>query len=233
MSPIKLRLGLSKVDEALSGGICEGEITLLYGEAGSGKTALTLQLAIRSCFEGLKVLYAYTDGIFPYPRIEALAKEIGVTLNAFNSKFHVSHLTTLDDLIKLVRAIELGCLDHDLLIFDTYTSLYRSLNLRDRREIVLHNKRLNQLTAILKHHALKSKKRVVLTSRLRTLLIGEELIDEPIASNILTYWSDNVISITKLDIPLQRKIVLLKVHGYESNLEVPAHIISGFLEEVD
>ncbi|MEM0233094.1 MAG: ATPase domain-containing protein [Candidatus Nezhaarchaeales archaeon] len=233
MSPIKLRTGLLKVDEAFNGGLHEGEVTLLFGEAGSGKTALALQLALRGCLEGLKVLYAYTDGFFPYPRIEALAKEISASLNSLSSKFHVNHLTKLDDLVGLVRAVELGCLDHDLLIFDTFTSLYKSLDIRSRRDLVLHNKKLNQLTAILKNHVIKTKKRVVLTSRLRFLLTSEELIDEPIASNILTYWSDNIVSIHKLDVPLQRKIMLLKIHGYESNIEVVAHIVNGFLREVD
>lgn len=233
MSPIKLRLGLSRIDEALSGGLYEGEVTLLCGEAGSGKTALALQLSFISCLEGLKVFYAYTDGLFPYPRIEALARRINITLNALHSKFCVGHLTKLDDLVKLARAIELGHIDHDLLIFDTFTSLYRSLDIRSRRDIVLHNKKLNQVTAILKNHVLKSKKRAVLTSRLRTSMIGEELVDEPVASNILTYWSDNIISILKLDVPLQRKIILSKIHGCESNVEVAARIIDGFLEEVD
>lgn len=226
-------MGLSKVDEALEGGLDEGEVTLICGEAGSGKTALALQLALRGCLEGLRVLYAYMDGLFPYPRVEALARDIGIALSTLQSKFYVSHLTDLEDLVKLLRAAELGHLDHDLLVFDTFTSLYRSLNIRDRREVVLHNKKLNQLTAILKNHVLKSKRRAVLTSRLKTSLVGEELIDELIASNILTYWSDNIISILKLDIPLQRKMVLLKIHGRESNVEVSARIVGGSLEEVD
>ncbi|MDH5815577.1 MAG: ATPase domain-containing protein [Candidatus Nezhaarchaeota archaeon] len=233
MSSIKLKLGLSKIDEALNGGLDEGEVTLLFGEAGSGKTALALQLALRSCLEGLKVLYVYMNGFFPYPRIEAFMKEIGVSPEALSSKFHVSHLTKLDDLVKLIRTIELGHLDHDLLIFDTITSLYRSLDVKSRHDIVLHNKKLNQLTAILKNYIIESKRRAVLTSRLKTFSIGEELIDEPIASNILTYWSDNIISIHKLDVPLQRKVVLLKIHGHESNVEIAAHVVNGFLKEVD
>lgn len=142
-------------------------------------------------------------------------------------------MTSLEDLVELLRAIELGRLDHDLLIFDTFTSLYRSLNVRNKREVVLHNKKLNQLTAILKNYILKSKKRAVLTSRLKVSSFNEELIDEPVASNILTYWSDNIISILKLDVPLQRKIVLLKIHGRESNVEIAARIVGSSLGEVD
>jgi len=229
---IKLSLGLSRIDEALEGGLGGGELTLFCGEPGSGKTALALQLALRSCLDGLTVLYAYTDGLFPYPRIELLMRRQSVSPSILLSRFRATHLSSLDDLSKIVRELELGRLNHDLVIFDTFTAPYRSLRVGRRQEIVLHNKRLNQIAAILKKYVIDFKKWVVLTSRLKSPPTGEEVFDDLVASNILTYWSDNIISLLKTDLPHQRKICLLKVRGRESKVEVVTRIVDGLLEEV-
>ena len=233
MSLIRLKLGLPRIDEALEGGLGEGELTLFCGEPGSGKTTLALQLVLRSCLDDLKVLYAYTDGLFPYPRIELVMRRQGVPPSTLLSKFRVAHLRSLDDLAKIVREIELGRLNHDLVVFDTFTAPYRSLRVENRREIVIHNKKLNQIAAILKKYVIDFKKWVVLTSRLKSPPAGEEVFNDLVASNILTYWSDNIISLLKTDLPHQRKISLLKVRGRESKVEVIARVADGLLEEVD
>ncbi len=227
---------MPRVDEALGGGLHRGELTLFCGEPGSGKTALALQLALRGCLEGLKVLYAYADGLFPYPRLELLARTQGTSLNVLSSRFYALHLQSLDDLIGVVRKVELEPLNYDLVIFDTFAAPYRSIKVESRREIILHNKKLNQIIANLKKHVTDYKKWVVLTSRLKSPTMDEEVFEGPVASNVLTYWdywSDNIVSVLKTDLPRQRRICLLKVHGQESRVEVLAHIVDGFLEEVD
>jgi RecA/RadA recombinase len=230
---IKLKLGLSRIDDVFEGGLNKGELTLFCGEPGSGKTALALQLALKSCLDGFKVLYVYTDGLFPYPRVEALARRRGMSLDILSSKFYVTHLINLNDLAEVVRGLELGRLNHDLVIFDTFTAPYRSLKVENRREIVLHNKKLNQVAAILKSYVIGFKRWAVLTSRLKSPPTGEEVFDELVASNILTYWSDNIISMSKASLPQQREMSLLKIHGRESKVELVARVVDGFLEEVN
>jgi RecA/RadA recombinase len=230
---IRLRLGLSRVDEALGGGLHRGELTLFCGEPGSGKTILALQLALKGCLEDLRVLYAYADGLFPYPRLELLVRKQGMLLGVLSSKFCALHLKDLDGLINVVRKIELELLNYDLVIFDTFTAPYRSIKIENKREVVFYNKKLNQVTAILKKHAIDFKKWIVLTSRLKSPATDEEIFEDLAASNILTYWSDNIVSVLKTDLPEQRKVSLLKVHGQESKVEVIARIVDGLLEEVD
>ncbi|MCC6042717.1 MAG: AAA family ATPase [Candidatus Verstraetearchaeota archaeon] len=230
---IRLKLGLPRIDEALEGGLRRGELTLFCGEPGSGKTALTLQLASKGCHEGLRVLYVYSDGLFPYPRLELLARKRGAPLDDLSSKFYVLHLKSLEGLINVVRRMELALLNYDLVIFDTFTAPYRSIKVENKRETVLHNKKLNQIAAILKKHAIDYGEWVVLTSRLRSPATNEEIFEDLVASNVLTYWSDNIVSVAKTDLPHQRKISLLKIHGQGSRVEVTTRVVDGFLEEVD
>ena len=234
MNTIKLRVGSPKIDETLEGGLYEGELTLIYGEPGAGKTSLALQIALRACFQGFKVLYLYSDGLFPHPKLEALMNKMGLYLED-STPLHILQINYFDELERAIREIELGFYkEYDALVFDTFTGPYRSIQVEKRQEVIKHNKKLNQLTAILKSYATSYGKHIILTSRLKSPTIsGEGLLDEPIASNVLTYWSDNIISIMKLDLPFQRKIVVLKIHGSEVNIEIQAHVIDGYLEEVD
>ena len=230
---IKLQVGIPKLDEALRGGLERGEITLIYGEPGSGKTALMLQIALQACLQGFKALCIYSDGLFPYPRLEIIMRKMG--LNESSVPLQVIHINHFEDLKNIVRQIELGNFkDYYLIAFDTLTGPYRSIPIERRQEVIAHNKMLNQLMAILKNYAQLFNAYLVLTSRLRSPSIsGESTIDEPIASNVLTYWSDNIISLSKLDLPYRRRIVILKSHGMEANVEIKAHIVDGMLEEVD
>src|SRR5438477_93247 len=56
-------LGCRALDDLLGGGVEEGCITLLHGEAGSGKTNFCLQLARNVVRAGRKVIYIDTEGV--------------------------------------------------------------------------------------------------------------------------------------------------------------------------
>ncbi|TLZ91635.1 MAG: DNA repair and recombination protein RadB, partial [Methanobacteriota archaeon] len=59
---MKVALGCRALDDLLGGGVEEGCITLLHGEAGSGKTNFCLQLARNVVRAGHKVIYIDTEG---------------------------------------------------------------------------------------------------------------------------------------------------------------------------
>ena len=51
------------IDDLLGGGIENGSVTLLYGEAGTGKTNICLQMAYNVARSGKKVAYIDTEGL--------------------------------------------------------------------------------------------------------------------------------------------------------------------------
>ena len=53
----------SSIDNLLGGGIEGGSVTLLYGEAGTGKTNICLQMAYNVARSGKKVAYIDTEGL--------------------------------------------------------------------------------------------------------------------------------------------------------------------------
>ena len=59
----RIPLGCSQVDQLLGGGIEKGSVTLIYGEAGAGKTNVCLQLARNVAINGDKVAYIDSEGL--------------------------------------------------------------------------------------------------------------------------------------------------------------------------
>ena len=53
------------VDSLLGGGIEKGSVTMLYGEAGTGKTNICLQMAYNLARSGKKTAYIDTEGLSP------------------------------------------------------------------------------------------------------------------------------------------------------------------------
>jgi DNA repair protein RadB len=61
---MRLATGCAPIDAILGGGIEGGAITLVYGEAGTGKTNLCLQLSVQAVLSGKgKVAYVDTEGV--------------------------------------------------------------------------------------------------------------------------------------------------------------------------
>src|SRR5947199_9256051 len=60
---MKVAMGCRALDDLPGGGVEEGCITLLHGEAGSGKTNFCLQLARNVVRGGHKVIYIDTEGV--------------------------------------------------------------------------------------------------------------------------------------------------------------------------
>lgn len=70
----RIPTGCSTFDSLLGGGLEAGSVTLLYGEAGTGKTNICLQTAYLMAKKGMKTAYVDTEGLSS-DRIEQIFKE--------------------------------------------------------------------------------------------------------------------------------------------------------------
>jgi len=61
LSTQAISLGCNALDGLLRGGIERGEVTLIYGEAATGKTTVAIQAAVLAAAKGLKVLFIDCD----------------------------------------------------------------------------------------------------------------------------------------------------------------------------
>lgn len=123
----RIPLGSGAVDELLGGGVETGSLTLLYGEAGTGKTNMCLQAARNVLKTGKKVALIDCEGL-SYERVGQIFEDEGLLKNLLVFQVH-SFEEQSDRIGKVARMAEkrgeLG-----LIIVDSLTVFYR-LNLDD------------------------------------------------------------------------------------------------------
>lgn len=139
----------------LGGGFETGVVTQIYGEPGSGKTNLSLQLAVECVKTGKKVIYIDTEAISPN-RFRQIAgenaKEIAQSIIIFEPHNFEEQYAAVKEIEKLISD-RIG-----LIIIDSATAFYRfeldqeDSGIRTRRELA------NQIGFI---HAIARKYRIV------------------------------------------------------------------------
>src|SRR3972149_4664790 len=131
------------LDKLLHGGLLKGEMTLLYGEAATGKTTTVIQAATSAASLGLKVIYVDCDHSFTQQRFQQIAK------TAFQSASELILLflpETFAEQRALVESLEnyvtptLG-----LVIVDSMSSLYRAAFSKSARGFNLNRDLSRQL----------------------------------------------------------------------------------------
>lgn len=117
------------MDELLGGGVESGSLTLLYGEAGSGKTNLCLQAARNVLEAGKKVALIDCEGL-SYERVEQIFGDKEELLKSL-LVFQVHSFEEQGDRVgKVARMAETRREELGLIIVDSLTVFYR-LNLDD------------------------------------------------------------------------------------------------------
>lgn len=118
----RIPFGCSQIDRLLGGGIEEGSVTLFYGEAGTGKTNVCLQLARNITVQGKKVAYIDTEGLSP-DRL----KQIYEGYDEFRKNLLVFQVSSFfeqgDRIDKIFKLAANGTIS--MLVIDSLTMYYR------------------------------------------------------------------------------------------------------------
>ncbi len=153
----RLATSCKGIDDLLVGGFEEGTVTLAYGEAGTGKTSMALQLsreAIKSYPEHV-VLFVDTEGL----SIERMTQIFG---DCDASKLLLIRPESLNDLHKtLTSKLE----EHDkisLIIVDTINAYVRLSYLKNK---ALSSRQFLEMTSILQPLAEKGDYPVLITAQ--------------------------------------------------------------------
>ena len=145
------------VDKLLAGGIEQGTVSLVYGEAGTGKTSMALQLsreAIKS-YPDHVVLFVDTEGL----SLERMAQIVG---DCDTSKFLMIRPSSLSDLHQtLTSKLE----QHDkisLIIVDTINAYVRLSYMKNKG---ISSRQFLEMTSILQPLAEKGDYPVLITAQ--------------------------------------------------------------------
>ncbi|MCX6672531.1 MAG: DNA repair and recombination protein RadB [Methanothrix sp.] len=129
----RLPSGCQSLDLLLSGGFESGIISQLYGESGTGKSNIVMQLAVQAVARGLRVIFIDTEG-FSAERFKQIA---GPGAEEMAAKIMIFEPMSLEQQAIAIReASKIAGRDLGLIILDSATSLYRVLlEAEDNRSI--------------------------------------------------------------------------------------------------
>ncbi len=195
------------LDRLLEGGFPAGSLSLVYGEAETGKTTLALQCSVNCVRMGFKAIYVDCEGGFSVERLAQLAafdwEEVSPSIiliqpTSFRQQAHV-----VDHLDQYVDG-RVG-----LVVVDTITSLYR-VELGESESAFALNRELNRQIAALTRLAKDFKLVVMMTSQVHGVPTerGYEVL--PVATRVLKFWSDIVLRLEAAGRVQVRRAVLEK-----------------------
>lgn len=180
------------LDDLLGGGVESGSLTSLYGEAGSGKTNLCLQLTTNMVLSGKKVIFIDTEGV-SFERLKQIAgkqfDKVTKGILFFTPYTLEEQEKNVEDAVHLAEAKdEIG-----LIIVDSATVHYRA-TFGDECEID-GRKSLGRQVNLLLQIARKRDIPVVVTTQVYTDTKTNSF--EPIGGHALSHYAKSIIKLEK------------------------------------
>lgn len=178
------------MDKLLRGGFTRGEVTLIYGEAATGKTTTVIQAATAAAKMGLKVLYIDSDHSFTQQRFHQIAgadsKEISQLIMLFLPETFSEQRTLVESLENYVTPA-LG-----LVVIDSMSSLYRAA-FSSSKSIFSLNRDLSRQVAYLGELSSSRNIACVLTSQVHARLSPPLGDIEPVARRTLFHFTRTIL----------------------------------------
>lgn len=192
-----LPCGCNAVDLLLGGGFEAGIITQIYGESGTGKSNIAMQLAVQAVSRGLRVIFIDTEG-FSGERFKQIA---GPGAEEMAKKIMVFEPMSLEQQAIAIReSTRIAGRDLGLVILDSATSLYRVLlEAEDNRTI---RRTLNLQLSELQEMARRHRIPVVITNQVYTDI--ESKILRPLGGKGLEHMCKAIILLEKRGEGLRR-----------------------------
>ena len=212
--------GCSCIDNNLKYGINPESLTLIYGEPETGKTTLAIQCAISCAKQGYKTLYVDCDNTFSGKRFFQVTSgkfediaDLILLLKPKNFKEQTAILDRISDYITS---------NFGLLVIDTFTSLYRARVAESSEKTFELNRELNRQMAILAQTTKIQKLPIIITSQVRSVLEDSYHSIAPVATRVLKFWANTIISLKPTESPQKIKAVLEKTD--ENTQEVVCYL---------
>ena len=201
------------LDALLDGGFTAGEIAVVYGEAGTGKTTLTIQTTVEAARRGSKVLYIDTDHSFTHQRFTQLT---GEDSDAISERILLFFPDTFSAQTSLVESVENYLTKSTRMIaVDSITSLYR-VSLGSAQQTFVLNRELNRQLAYLSEVAVRGKLVVLLTSQVHARMDFPFGRIEPVARRTLAHWPRTIVRLKNTSEQSRKDIIVERRKGRQA-----------------
>ena len=208
----KIPTGCPSLDRLLHRGFSKGEITLIYGEAATGKTTTVIQAATSAARMGMKVLYIDSDHSFTHQRFQQIAK---TEFRAASELIMLFLPETFAQQRTLVESFENYITPNlGLVILDSTSSLYRAAFSRAESIFTL-NRDIGRQLAYLGELCTSSKIACVVTSQVHARLTPPLGDVEPVARRALFHFPRTILRVRNTPRPSVKEFDLERIEGSE------------------
>jgi DNA repair protein RadB len=202
-----LSTNCSSLDRIMGGGIPKGHVTLVYGEAHTGKSSLALQCAVDCARKQLKTIFIDSDNTFSTNRLAQIANR---DLNSVSPLIFISKPRSFNEQSSLIENLdEYASKGVVLIIVDTIQSLYR-LELGTIEKTFILNRELNRQIAYLVEVAKTRNIAVLLLSQVHSVVQHNEMQMEPVAKRVLKFWAHSILNLNLTGKPVFREALVEK-----------------------
>ena len=199
----------SSLDDLLEGGFEKGCVTQIFGSPSSGKSNVTLTLAVNVAKTGKKVIYIDTEGGISIDRIKQISEPY---FSHVANNIMVLEPTDFLQQTENVRSIDVWLRKHheevDLIILDSAVALYRVDDMKSYKLNKELRKHIQLLSAIARRYDIA----VVITNQIYNAFDDEGNNEvKAVGGDILEYISKVIIKLERGEETNQR-IATLKRH---------------------
>lgn len=211
----RLSTGCPSLDEILGGGFRFGEVSLIYGEASTGKTILALSCCLEYLKKDMrgKAFYIDADHELSIRRIIQMAGGD----SGFLTRLIVMRPNSFREQTEIVERLLTIIPERPTpVVVDSITGLYR-LRAGDPEETFQASKELNRQLGFLSEAARGNGAAVLLTGQVHGIPGTGGSQVELVAERLLRYWSDMILRLENTQIPGVRQAVFEKPLVQERN----------------
>ena len=198
----------SSLDTLLGGGFEKGTITQIFGPPSSGKSNITMTLAVNVAKNNKKVIYMDTEGGISIDRVKQIAgPDFSKVANNIIVLEPTNFLEQNDNLKSIDFWLKKNHTDVDLIILDSAVALYRVDDMKSSKL----NKELGKQMGMLSKIARQYDVAVVVTNQIYSSIDEEGNNDiKAVGGTILQYWSKVIIQLERGDEINQRVATLIR-----------------------
>ena len=193
----------------LSGGFEKGTITQIFGPPSSGKSNISLSVAVNVAKSHKKVIYIDTEGGISIDRIKQISGDDFSNVANNIIVFEPTSFLEQNDTVKSIEVwLRKNHRDVDLIVLDSAVALYRVDDMKSSRL----NKELGKQMGLLSKIARQYDVAVILTNQIYSSFDDEGNNDvKAVGGTILQYWSKVIIQLERGD-EINQRIATLKRH---------------------
>ncbi|MEM3087419.1 MAG: DNA repair and recombination protein RadB [Halobacteria archaeon] len=220
----RLPTGCASLDRLLGGGFEFGALSQVFGEGGSGKTSLALQLAVATARAGKKAVYIDTEGLsaerfrqISGPEVKAVSGRVIV----FEPRSFLEQSSVLEDVERIARE------GVGLVVWDSATFYYR-LELGGDEQAL--KRELGRQMAALLRIARERNLVALVTNQIYTDIDHDAI--RPLGGSIVEHLCKTILQLEKTGKAGRRRAVLKKHRSLAEGTSCEVRLTDRGLEDV-